>query len=386
MKRKTKKRIYFALGIFVFINFLIFFTGKTYLYKGLTATYLVGKTGPGIYDSTVFYTSKLQPSENPYFFEKTTLINLKDEESQYLSDLNTTSFLVIQNDKIIHESYFDEHNEEMRSNSFSMAKSAVAILTGIAIEEGYLSGLDSQIGKYLMVGEQVDVTIRHLLSMSSGLKWSESGSNPLSENAAAYYGRNLTDYMNHTSFSKYSDRYFAYASGNTQLLAMVLEKATRMKLSEFAETYLWKKIGAEHQALWSKDSKNGVDKAFCCLYATTKDYAKLGKLVLNKGNFNGNQIVSEEMMETLTDNATLKNGQETIPNYGLHFWLAKDKDEKIIYFRGILGQYIIVIPSKNLIVVRTGHNRGEIIKSEDDKNGHPEDLFEYIKIANRMAD
>src|SRR5690554_5380544 len=181
------KRVILILALFlIFVNLIIFITGKTYLYKGIQATYLQGKTGPSIYDSIVFPVRVAKHDKTPTKWkEQTPKINLSKSAKAILEEINTTSFMIIQDEKIIHESYYGDHSQFIKSNSFSMAKSLIGLSIGIAIDNGEITDFDAPIIDYLPfdLAHAEGVTIRHLLGMSSGLDWSESGKNPFSDNA-----------------------------------------------------------------------------------------------------------------------------------------------------------------------------------------------------------
>lgn len=397
--RLIKRFLFVILAILVLGNLVIIFSGKTYLYKGAKETYLKGKTGPGIYDSLIFPNRTIQPSVPQAWKRSSEPLTLSATHEEFLKSLSTTSFLMIQNGEIITENYFEEHTASTVSNSFSVAKSYIGVLIGIAIDKGYIKSFDDPITDYLTFFPEKDaqVTLRHLLGMSSGLNWRESGKNPLSENAAAYYGSDLKKLMRKLNFKGNPQDKFYYASGNSQLLGFILEEATGMKVSEFMEKHLWSKIGAEMPAYWSLDDEEGLEKAFCCLYVTTKDYARLGQLILNHGIWNGDTIIQPSTMETLTSNSMLKNNKRNM-HYGLHFWLLDDPAHQVVYARGILGQYIITIPALDLVIVRTGQQRGNkfmladgnepeagVIPTNDAyKHDHPTDLFDYIRIAKEL--
>ena len=160
------------------------------------------------------------------------------------------------------------------------------------------------------------------------------------------------------------------------------------------------KIGTEHDAYWSLDKENGDEKSFCCLYSTSRDFARLGKLINNQGKWNDQQIVPEAYMKEFVSNPKMTT-EDKVPNYryGLHIWTYMgDPQHPVYYCRGILGQFIISIPSKNLVIVRTGSKRGKNIylpkEKEHDKAyiekykfkfGHPDDLFTYLNIGKRMV-
>ena len=152
---------------------------------------------------------------------------------------------------------------------------------------------------------------------------------------------------------------FNYISSNTELLAFIVQKATGTTLSNYASQKLWKPIGAEMDVQWSLDHKDGDEKAYCCFYATARDFARIGKLFLNKGKWNGKQVVSEEYVNACITPAPISDNGKPNTTYGFQWWLTDYRGMKIFYARGILGQYIFVIPDLNLVFVRLGHKRGE---------------------------
>nr|WP_299202402.1 serine hydrolase [uncultured Brumimicrobium sp.] len=388
-KRRLSRFLLVLLLLFVFVNLTIFITGKTYLYKGIQETYLKGKSGPGIYDSIVFpvrVANHANPTEK--WKVKSPLLNINESSKEQLIALKTTSFLIVKNGEIIHESYYDQHNEHTKSNSFSMGKSFIGLLIGIAIDNHEISSFDAPITDYLpfRIPNDEGITIRHLLGMSSGLNWSESGSNPLSDNAEAYYSSDLNEIMKKSRFDKKPGLAFEYLSGNSQLLGIILKEATGVSPTEYFEQHVWSKIGAEHDLFWSLDREDGFEKTFCCAYATTRDYARIGQLILNNGKWNGEEVISSETLNTLLSPFDLKEA-----HYGLHFWRYNHPVHPAVYARGILGQYIVVIPSLNVVIVRTGHQRkGKYFiprKKKKDvnfvlengyKEHHPLDLFDYF--------
>ncbi|NDF59701.1 MAG: class C beta-lactamase-related serine hydrolase [Crocinitomicaceae bacterium] len=402
LKKLLKGLLLFFVGIIILLNLVIVFTGRWYLYSGIYNTYLQGKTGPGIFDKEVFYSATLHRSKTPKsWIKKEASKQLTSNESKYLENLEISSLLILHGDTIVLEKYWGDHNEESVSNSFSAAKTFVALLIGCALDEGKIKSLDEPIANYLPAfnkGEKKKITIKHLLWMSSGLDWSESGKNPFSDNAASYYGTDLKTLVNDQEVVRKPGELFLYQSGNSQLLGFIVEKATGTKLTKYAEQKIWSKINAENNAFWSLDKKNGDEKSFCCLYSSTRDFARLGKLIGNFGKWNGEQIISEKYMRELTQPAPLYT-EDGIRNYryGYHTWMYLGGTTPVYYCRGILGQYIISIPSENIVIVRTGFKRAKDIKLskvEVDKEafikkykykiGHPADLFMYLRIAKRL--
>lgn len=383
LRRWFKRLAILFVIIIILTNAFILITGRTYIYKGLKETYLIGRSGPSIYDSLVFDNRKILGTGNSDdWLSEVTKKQLSTEQIQSLIELESTSFLVVQHGKVVVEHYFDNHTKKTLSNSFSGSKSVVGLLIGIAVDKGMIKSLDEPIYKYLdfITVKDSNVTIRHLLGMTSDIDWSESGSNPLSDNAEAYYGSDLLASMKKQPFKGNPNKVFDYASGNSQLLGLILEKATGQKVSDFMSENLWKKINAETDALWSLDSEEGIEKAFCCLYSTTRDYARLGQLVLNKGIWAEDTVISSVMLKELTTNYVLDDKENHC--YGLHYWILNDPNHKVIYTRGIKGQYIISIPDLDVVIVRTGHKRLDNIKTgECYMIDHTVDLFLYLEIT-----
>ena len=394
---------YFILFIFISLNLFVILSGRTYLYKGIANTYLKGKTGPGIYDLDIFAHSTIPKPKETFDWKKSNkTISLSKEDLDYMEKFETSSYLVIKNDEIIFEKYWGDHNKETVSNSFSAAKTLVALLIGIAIDEGKIKSLDDLVQDYLPEfkkdGKEI-ITIRDLLLMASGLDWQESGKNPLSENAESYYGTDLYHLATNQKRITQPHQLFKYQSGNSQLLGFVVEKATGMSLSEYMYEKIWSQIGASHDAYWSLDEVGGDEKSFCCFYATTQDFARIGRLIENFGNWDGKQLISKAYMEEMIKPATYLKTEDGIPNYiyGLHIWSYVGGKYPVAYCRGILGQYIVSIPEEKLIIVRTGSKRAPHYKMTKNqlansaffeknkyKIGHPTDIFKYISIAEKM--
>jgi CubicO group peptidase (beta-lactamase class C family) len=146
-------------------------------------------------------------------------------------------------------------------------------------------------------------------------------------------------------------------SGNSLILGMIVEQATGMTLSDYASEKLWKPMGAEQPAQWSLDHKDGTEKAYCCFYSTARDFARFGKLYLDSGMWNGMQLVPKDYVrESLTPAPVSFEGSE--PNcYGYQWWLTTEKGHAVFYCRGLIGQYIVVIPDEKIIFVRLGKHR-----------------------------
>ncbi len=278
----------------------------------------------------------------------------------FLDQNNTVAFLIIRNDTIQYERYFDGYNAASIVPSFSMAKSITSILIGCAIDDGLIASVDEPVTRFIpeLKDNGFDgVTIKHLLQMTSALDFNESYFNPFGEAASFYYGRNLRKEVDRLGLKGAPGQNFEYVSGNTQLLGMVLEAALKgTTITSYFQEKLWTPLGMEFDGSWSIDKqKDGVEKTFCCLNARARDFAKIGRLYLNKGNWNGRQIVSREWVEE----STKVDGSEGSSNfYQYQWWLPSTTGDFMA--QGILGQYIYVNPSDNLVIVRLGRNRGSV--------------------------
>ncbi len=259
----------------------------------------------------------------------------------------------------------------------------MALLIGIAIEEGKIENLNQRVDiffpQYKIEGDTA-LRIIDLMAMSSGLSWDERFMNPLSDIAIAYYGSNLDSLMKEQKVVDMPAKKWKYQCGNTMVLLMILEKATGVPIYKYAEQKLWIPIGATHEAYWGKNSENGLAKAFCCFYATPRDFCKLGLLVLNRGYYNGKQIVPASFIDTITKLATwIQYQNKNVDFYGLHFWITKYHKVQIPYFSGMFGQYIFVFPEQNAVVVRFGEMINELKVLPN-----PPDVALYLKVADKF--
>lgn len=290
-------------------------------------------------------------------------VQLEDESypfDQYLIDNNTVAFLIIQNDSIHYEKYFQDYTEESLVASFSMAKSVTSLLIGIAIDEGLIKSVDEPITNYIPELETngfASVRIRHLLQMTSGLDFNEAYKNPFGHVATFYYGNNLRKAINKLKLAEQPGEQFRYTSGQTQLLGLILERALKTKtITSYLEEKVWQPLGMEYDASWSIDrKKDGLEKTFCCVNARARDFAKLGRLYLKNGKWEDRQIVSEKWVKESTK---IDSSEGSAWNYQYQWWLpTRDGD---FMADGLLGQFIYVNPKKNLVIVRLGKKTGVV--------------------------
>jgi CubicO group peptidase (beta-lactamase class C family) len=301
--------------------------------------------------------------------------------ARQLSDLETTALLVLEDGKIVYESYDLDGGEGVLSGSFSMAKSIVALLAGVARQEGKLKSWDESIDHYLPEWEgreEGKVTVRQLLTMTGGFNWDESYWNPLSITTEAYYGSDVLRTAFKQRLAAPAGSRFSYQSGTTQLLGMVVSRAVNESLSNYASRKLWVPLEAETDALWSLDHQDGLEKAYCCFNAKARDFARIGELVRLGGSWGTHPVVDPEYIREMTRPHGVPNSEgKPVDYYGFQWWVLKTLEGEVPYARGILGQYIAVIPSKKRVVVRLGKKTGERT------DHHPVELRALVEWASR---
>ncbi|MCP2043226.1 serine hydrolase [Pontibacter sp. HSC-36F09] len=382
MNRKTKR---FGIGFILVLGLAaawLHMADKNYVYKALYHNFA------DIDDNLIFHQRKIEAAETPQPWPLATNYNQLSppkELQQLHEQLESVAFVVVQRDSLLYEQYWDGYSEESLSNSFSVAKSIVSILVGIALQEGAIQSIDQPVGYFLpefKEGAKAKVTIRHLLWMSSGLNWDESYANPLSVTTEAYYGSDLKKVVRRLEAVEEPGRKFSYKSGDTQVLGFVLEAATGQNLADYAEEKLWRPLGAEQKAEWSIDHPLGNEKAYCCFFSNARDFARIGQLYLQNGVWQGDTLVSPEYVQASITPSGLTDANTGKPttHYGYQWWLLPDyKGQFVFYARGILGQYIIVIPEKELVIVRLGKKRGER------QDSHPSEVMAMIDAVNQMV-
>lgn len=314
-----------------------------------------------------FFFNEIAKNKNFYIPEKFSDDNKKMDFEDFLELHETTSFLIIKSDTIVFEKYFSEYSKESIFTSFSVSKSFVSALMGIAIDQGYIKNTNQKVSEFLPWIESPgfeNISIENLLNMRSGIDFEESYSSPFALMLKFYYGKNLKKYIKNLKIKMPPGQKYEYQSVNTELLSLILEKATGKKITTYLEENIWQPLGMEYNSSWSVDSKkHQTVKAFCGVNARIRDYAKFGRLYLNKGVFNDKKIISEDWINRSTSVINdSKDGQGysytyqwRVTNYGAFF------------AKGFLGQYIYVYPQKNIIIIRTGNDYGDIDWAEFSK-------------------
>lgn len=363
----------YFLSILILLNAVLLLSGNTHWYPALYYNY-------ADIDDYKIFENRIIKATNPQPLHKSVDYNKKVFDAAFENEMmqwKTKSFIVLKDDSIVYEKYYDGYSDSSVSGSFSMAKSITAILIGAAIKEGKIKSIDEPVAHYIKEfadGEKNKITIRNLLTMSSGLRWDEAYSNPWSITTKAYYGSDIYKLCANLNVETTPGVTFNYQSCNSELLSFIITSATGKNISTYASEKLWGPIGAVHDALWSLDKKDGLEKSYCCVNSNARDFARIGLLFLHKGNFNNVQVVDTSWvdMSTVPNGLKEKDGTACM-RYGLHWWTIERGGCHIYYARGILGQYIFIIPEHRIVCVRLGDGRGE-----PTPDGHLTDVHLYL--------
>ena len=378
MMKKILKLMLIVIGALVL---LIYIFNIDYIFKGVRTIYLTGNNTAFISDYEYFDNREIK-SDNPQPWALHKQYNTIDE-SDKLNELNdkrkTKSFLVIKNDSILFEKYYDGHKQTDISNSFSVAKSIVTSMLGKAIMEGKIKSLDQPVSDFFEEyknGLASELTVGDLASMSSGMKWNEKYYSVINITSESYFTDDLRSVILGQEIEKKPGKEFRYSSGDTQLLAMIIEKATGTSLSNYLSQKFWDPMGAENLALWQIDSEeSGMEKAYCCIAATARDFARFGKLYIDKGKWGDTEILDSSFVEL-----SLNPVFDDSPFYGYGWWLYEFEGKKVFTMNGHRGQFVISFPDENIIIVRQGdfNNKGRVSEQSGD-------LYQYISEGYKIA-
>jgi len=286
----------------------------------------------------------------------------------FLDSSYTQGFLVLQNDTIVYENYWRGQTETTRHISWSMAKSVISALLGIAQEEGHMGSVDKNVEEYLpeLIGSGYEgVKVKDVLQMSSGVKFNEDYADQESDInrwfRAFAFGESQDEFAASLVNEREPGTYNHYVSINTHVLGMILVRTTGKSVAQYFKEKLWDPIGAEHDAYWLKDNE-GMEMALGGLNATLRDYAKVGRLFLNKGMWDGKQLVPESWVnESLNMDAEhvtpmSKNSAHPETGYGYQWWIPPGDDGEF-WARGVFNQYIYINPTTKTVIVKNSANQ-----------------------------
>ncbi|WP_351014506.1 serine hydrolase [Shewanella sp. AC91-MNA-CIBAN-0169] len=320
----------------------------------------------------VFFNKKIVKQGEPYVFdvaltplpESFTYRNSSTNTEAFLKRRATTALLVLKNDKVTHEQYFLGTKSDDKRISWSMAKSFVSILFGMQVDAGNID-IEKTVGFYLpelAKSGYGNVKVKHVLQMSSGVKWNEdyldfySDINKMGRVLAI--GGSLDQMTSELVNESTPGKAFHYVSMDTHVIGMILRRVTNKSLVELLQQNLWNTIGMESDAYWLTDSQ-GSAFALGGLNVTTRDYARFGRLLLNNGAFNGKQIVSAAWIKAATTpQADYLKPQVGKLGYGYQIWLPPEAQQGEFFCVGVYGQYIYVNQKHNVVIVKNSADLG----------------------------
>ncbi len=317
--------------------------------------------------------------ELPEFFEHD---GKRRRTTEYLDYSRSTGMLVLRGDEVLFEQYWLGHRADRQHISWSVAKSFVSALVGIALEEGRFDGIDEPITRYLpeLVGTGYDgVAIRDILEMSSGVGFNEdygdydSDINRFGRTIA--FGGSMTEFAASLERAREPGTYHHYVSIDTQVLAMLVTRVTGESLTDYLESRIWLPLGMESDAYWLVDS-TGMEVGLGGLNASLRDYARFGLLYLQGGVWAGEQIVPAQWVKDSTtpgaphllpgkDNP----GSSSSWGYGYQWWIP-DPDMGDYTAAGIYNQYIYVNPRAGVVIAKNSANHRYTAERQESKDLH----------------
>jgi CubicO group peptidase (beta-lactamase class C family) len=291
-----------------------------------------------------------------FTFEGTTY-----ELPDYLELNYVAGLLILDDGKIVHETYRFGNTEQTRWMSMSIAKSVTSTLVAAAVRDGYIERIDDQVTRYVpsLEGTAYDgVSIRDVLTMTSGVEWNETYTDPESDRRQLLEAQILQERSAVLEVMKNLERenepgtVYRYNTGETQIVAEVLYRSTGMPLSDYLSERIWKPMGAEADAYWWLDAPDGVEIGGSGIAATLRDYGRFGQFVLDNGIVNGEQILPEEWIEEATTPKVLPD--ETELDYGYLWWTGTStaaRRDGAFSAEGIFGQMMYINPAARVVIV-----------------------------------
>lgn len=301
----------------------------------------------------------------------------------YMEEQRHVALVVLHNGALRLERYGLDFTQDGRWTSFSVAKSLTSTLVGIAVKEGHIESLDDPVSKYISGLENSaydDVTVEQLLTMSSGIAWDETYTDPNSDVArfnqhvAEDGGSNLVSYMSTLPRAHPAGEVWNYSTGETNMIGVLVSEATGRTLSDYLSEKIWKPYGMEQQATWLLND-DGTEISGCCIQAATRDFARFGQFILDGAEIDGEQIVPEDWIER----ATTKRIGYGLPGqgYGFQWWTY---DDGAFAARGIFGQGIFIDPNRNLIIA-SNSSWSTALGNVDNENAEREAFYRMVVAA-----
>jgi CubicO group peptidase (beta-lactamase class C family) len=388
--RWVVRSIAVLMALVVVLVAYIQFGGHGYFWTALRYTYLQGHNTAHIDDSVNFEQAVIAAGvATPWpRDERAARSTIAPDLLRLLQTERSAAFLVIHQGRLLHETYFAPYTADSRTNSFSMAKTVVTMLAGAAVADGILPGFDMPLATYLPEYKSdprgAKATLAQLSSMSSGHEWTEHYYLPLNPTTRLYFGGDVTGTVLAQGFERDPGTAFEYSSASTQVLALALQRALAahrpgLTLSGYLSTRFWQPMGMEGDASWSLDrprADGGMEMSYCCIHSSARNFARLGQLLLQEGRWGERQLLPAEFVQRITR----PNG--FVNHYGHSLWMDPGHSAPFYFMQGHLGQYVIVVPGAQLVLVRLGQVRHRTFARHP---VIPDEVYRYVDEGLRMA-
>ena len=385
-RHSMKKTLTIATLVLLLLAAGLQFSGHSYIWRALAGTYLQGHRTAYIDDSRNFDQRLVAKGvsvawpKDPRYNQKPLDVETRD----YLNRYGSAAFLVIQKGALVHEEYFAPYNAQSLTNSFSMAKTITTLQTGLAVKQGFISSFDAplteQIQEYANDTRGQKATIAQLAAMKSGHEWEENYYLPLNMTTDLYFGKNAEALVLSHGFEREPGSEYEYSSGSTQLLGVFLKRALQAKepgltVSQHLSRSLWQPLGMENDAIYTMDRpevEGGMERTYCCVFASARDFARFGQLLLQDGQWNGQVLLDKAFIARMRQ-------PDLQPYYGHSLWMDGTYKHPFYLMQGHEGQYVIVVPSLEMVVVRTGQHRDK--KTLGPNGKLPLEIYRFVDQA-----
>ena len=277
--------------------------------------------------------------------------------NRYMAEHRIAGVMVLQNGRIRLQQYALDFSPGQRWESFSVAKSVTSVLLGIALEQGHIASLEETLVTHipeLSDSAYADVTVQQLLTMTSGVQWNEDYADDQSDVAQMYRGAcvdgkaHVLAYLGKLPRQWPPGSHWNYNTAETDLLGIVVERATRRSLAAYLSDAIWNPYGMAADAFWIRDECDGSNTGGSGLSATLPDYARLGQFMLEGGRIGGKALIAEAWMR----GATSEHASTAAPErgYGYLWWTDTDGSYAAV---GIFGQMVYIDPARQLVIVQS---------------------------------
>jgi len=295
----------------------------------------------------------------------------------YLSLNRVAGLIVLKDGKVAFEDYYFGNNDQTRWMSMSVAKSVSSTLVGAAIQDGLIGGVNDLLTGYLpeLKGSGYDqVSVKHLLQMTSGVRWDDSPTNPESERRKmlelqiAQQPGAIMKYMASLPSIAKPGTAWNYSTGETHVVGALLRAATGRSVADYLSEKIWSRIGTEADATWWLDAPAGLEVAGSGISATLRDYARFGQFILNDGVIGGERVLPEHWVAE--SGSPREIGGQPV-DYGFMWWPVPMGSEHVGAFsaRGLFGQYIYINPLERVVIVvwsaRSKPLDAEVVEDDD---------------------